>query len=1100
MKLKFNGFLVLLVVLVAQITFAQERVVSGTVSDNAGLPLPGVSVLVKGTKSGTQTDFDGKYSIKASSSQVLIFSYVGMKTQEITASSASINVKMLSDAEQLSEVVVTTALGIKREKKSLGYATQEVKAEDLTAGTSSGNFLNELSGKVAGVNIKRNNNFGGSTSAISRGVKALGQSNEMMIVVDGMPINNSNTNSNTGSQATGRGTTYDYGNNAMDINPDDIESVNVLKGAAASALYGYLAGNGVIMITTKKGKAKKGMGITITSEVVGGSVDKSTFVKYQNKYGAGYGQYYEDPSGYFLYRDIDGNGIDDLVVPTSEDASYGAAFDPNKLVYNWNAFTPYSDSYGKATPWTAAKNGAIEFFESPISLNNSISFEDGNEKTNVVFNYNYNDQKGIMPNSELKKNAFSLKLNHNFTDKLSLSSFANYSVQNTVGRNSTGYNDNIMGMFRQWWQTNVDLKELKQVYERSGGQNVTWNWSDPDALTPIYWDNPYFTRYQNYQNDSRNRFTGYAKLDYKINNWLTVTGKVSNDSYSELREERRAAGSVAAEFGINRLDETSGYQRYNRTFAEQNYELMLSFKHNFSEDFNINGLVGGNILRNNVNAILASTQGGLIIPGIYSLTNSVASVPFPLETAARSGVNSYYGSVSFGYKDMLFLDATSRRDSFSNLPADDNSLWSNSVSASFVFTKLVNQDWLSFGKLRGGYSESPLGTPGLALQDTYVKLDPFNSDQLYSVGGTKANPNLKPIKTNTQEIGLEMQFLNRRIGFDVAYYKNVNDGEALRVPYSPSTGYGGRYVNAITIENKGWEVQFNVTPFKTNDFAWDIFVNWSTNDNMVTKLAPGITNANLGSFQGGVTLNAVVGQPVGVIKGSDYTYYDPNFVPSYPGEVNKNGPRVISATTGRYVINTNTNNIIGNINPDWIGGIRNKFTYKNVSFGFLIDMKKGGDIWSLDQSYGLATGLYDVTAGVNELGVEVRDAGAQGGVILEGVNPNGTVNTKRTIQANFYGNVSGYRRAPNAAFVYDAGFIKLREVNITYSLPSKIVSKMHLTDLKVSIIGSNLWIIDKGLPYADPESGLSSGLASSGYSTGSLPTTRNIGCNLTIKF
>jgi TonB-dependent SusC/RagA subfamily outer membrane receptor len=259
MKLKFNGFLVLLVVLVAQITFAQERAVSGTVSDNAGLPLPGVSVLVKGTKSGTQTDFDGKYSIKATSSQVLIFSYVGMKTQEIKAISASVNVKLQSDAEQLSEVVVTTALGIKREKKSLGYATQEIKAEDLTAGAGSGNFLNELSGKVAGVNIKRNNNFGGSTSAISRGVKALGQTNEMLIVIDGMPINNANTNSSTGSQTSGRGTTYDYGNNGMDVNPDDIESVNVLKGAAASALYGYLAGNGVIMITTKKGKSKKGM-------------------------------------------------------------------------------------------------------------------------------------------------------------------------------------------------------------------------------------------------------------------------------------------------------------------------------------------------------------------------------------------------------------------------------------------------------------------------------------------------------------------------------------------------------------------------------------------------------------------------------------------------------------------------------------------------------------------------------------------------------------------------------------------------------------------------------------------------------------------------
>ena len=1096
MKLKFNGFLVLLVVLVAQITFAQERVVSGVVSDNAGLPLPGVSVLVKGAKTGTQTDFDGKYSIKATQSQVLVFSYVGMNSQEAKASSTKVNIKLEANAQLLNEVVVTTALGIKREKKSLGYATQELKAADITAGASSGNFLNELSGKVAGVNIKRNNNFGGSTSAISRGVKALGQTNEMLIVIDGMPINNSNTNSNTGSQTSGRGTTYDYGNNGMDVNPDDIESVNVLKGAAASALYGYLAGNGVIMITTKKGKSKKGMGITISSEIVGGSIDKSTFPTYQNKYGAGYGPYYEDPTGLFLYRDINGDGINDLVVPTSEDASFGAAFDPNKMVYNWNAFTPFSDSFGKKTPWTAAQNGPITFFKSPLTLSNSISIEDGNDKTSVVLNFNNMKQKGIMPNSELNKNSFSLKLNHQFTDKLSLSSFANYTQEATIGRNSTGYNDNITGMFRQWFQTNVDIKELQQVYEKSGGQNVTWNWSDPDALTPIYWDNPYFTRYQNYQNDSRNRFTGYAKLDYKINDWLTASAKVSNDSYAELREERRAVGSVPAQFGINRNDESSGYQRYNRNFSEENYDFTLNFKHNFTEDFSFNGLVGGSAVRRSTTAILASTEGGLIVPGIYSLTNSVSAVPFPLETAAKEGVNSYYASASFGYKDMLFLDATSRRDAFSNLPQGDNALFSNSVSSSFVFTKLVDKKWLSFGKLRGGYSESPLGTPGQSLVDTYTKYDPFNGNQLFSVNSTKNNPNLAPIKSVAQELGLEMQFLDRRVGFDVAVYKNENKGEAIAVPFSTATGYSSKYVNAADIQNKGIEVQFNLTPVRTKDFAWDIFVNWSTNKSMVVGLAPGIENLQLNSFQGGVSLNAVVGQPLGIIKGTDFTYYTANPV---AGVVNTDGPKITSG--GRYVVNSSTNNIIGDINPDWIGGIRNKFTYKNISLGFLIDMKKGGDIWSLDQSYGQATGLYAESAGINELGNPIRNTVANGGgIILPGVLANGTPNTVRTPSPNQYGNMQGYRRMPNKEFIYDAGFIKLREVNITYNLPSDVVSRMKLTEMKFSIVGSNLWIIDKSLPYADPESGLGSSLASSGYSTGSLPTTRNIGCNVTIKF
>ena len=1087
MKLKFNGLLVLFVVLMAQLTFAQERSVSGTVSDNAGLPIPGVSVLVKGTKSGTQTDFDGKFIIKVDPSQTLVFSYVGMNTQEVVAKSTTINVKMASSSTELENVVVTTALGIKREKKSLGYATQEIKAADLTSGASSGNFLNELSGKAAGVQIRRNTNFGGSTNVVSRGIKNLTGNNQMLIVIDGMPINNSNVNSNTGSQATGRGTTYDYGNAAMDINPEDVENINILKGAAASALYGWQAGNGVILITTKKGKAKKGLGITISSEFTVGSVDKSTFVNYQKKYGAGYGPYYEDASGYFLSRDIDGDGNDDLVVPTSEDASFGAAYDPNLLVYHWNAFTPYSDNYNKKTPWQAAKNGPLSFFETPTSFNNSISFEDGNENTNFVLNFTNFNQTGLLPNSQLKKNNVSVKANHQFTDRLSASVFGSYLAQSTLGRNSTGYNDNIMSNFRQWWQTNVDVQELKQVFERSGGQNITWNWADPTDLRPIYWDNPYFTRYKNYQNDSRNRFTGYAKLDYKIADWVTATARVSTDSYDELREERRAEGSVPAEFGINRLDEKSGYQRYNRNYSEQNYDFFFTFKKNITEHIVFNGIAGGTANRIKTNSILASTQGGLIVPGLYSLTNSVASVPFPIESDISRAINSYYGSVSFGYKDYIFLEGTARRDAFSVLKKGDNAIPTFSASGSYVFSNNIKAEWLSFGKFRASYAENPEGSvDDFALVDTYAKFDPFGTNQLYSAPSRKNNPNLRPVKTATQEIGLEMQFLDRRVGFDVALYKSLSKDQIFPVDYSTATGVSSQYINAGSIENKGIEVQLNLTPVKAGDFQWDIFVNWSKNKNKVVSLTEGIENLLLGSFQGGVTINAQIGQPYGTIKGTDYTYLD--------------GQKVVGAN-GRYVLNTSANNVIGNVTPDWLGGVRNKFSYKNLSFGFLIDMQKGGDIFSLDQSYGLATGLSVSTAGNNELGNPVRNTIANGGgVILPGVKADGTPNDVRTPAPNQYGNISGYRRAPNKAFVYDAGFIKLREVNFTYTFPSSLVSKLKLTELKFSVVGSNLWIIDKNLPEADPESGLSSGNLSAGYSIGSLPSTRNFGCNLTLKF
>lgn len=1088
MKTKLNGFLTLFIALLVQISFAQERVVSGVVSDNSGLPLPGVNVLVKGTKLGTQTDIDGKYSVNATPTQTLVFNFVGMKSQEIVASSSSINVKMKDDAVEL-EGVVVTALGVKREKKSLGYATQEVKAADLKSGTAGGNFLNDLSGKVAGVQIRRNNNFGGSTNVVSRGVKSLTGNNQMLVVIDGVPVNNSNTNSR--AQQNGRGTTFDYGNTATDINPEDIESVNVLKGAAASALYGYQAGNGVLLITTKKGKGgKKGMGVTFSTEAIVGSIDKSTFIKYQNKYGAGYGLYYgPNEDSYFNEDDIDGDGNVDYLVPFYEDASFGAPFD-GSLVYQWDAFTPYSPNFGQKTEWKAAKNGPITFFETPVSLNNTISLEDGNDKSNFVFNFSNLKQLGLMPNSELVKNNFSIKVNHNLTDKFTVSVFANYNSQRAVGRNSTGYNDNIMSNFRQWWQTNVDLQSLHQVYNASGGQNVTWNIKSPTNLTPAYWDNPYFQRYKNYQNDSRDRFLGYAKFDYKIKDWVSVTSRISTDTYSEIQEERRAIGSVASEFGVPnadgvRFDQGSGYQRFNRTYRENNYDLFFNFKKDFGP-INFTGLFGGSINRINSSSIFASTNGGLIVPGVYSLLNSVNPINDPLELPARSGINSYYGSASFGYKDYIFLDATVRRDAYSSLPKGNNTVTYPSVSTSFVFSNVIKEKWLSFGKVRANWAQVGNGAPDQALADTYAKFPAFDGNGLFSVNSIKNNPNLRPTVTSSYELGLEMQMFDKRFGFDISYYSSLSKDQIFRVPYSEATGVSSQYVNAGSIENKGVELQLNGTPIKTANFQWDININWSKNKNEVVSLAEGIDNLQLGSFQGGVTINAEVGQPYGIIKGTDFTYL--------------NGQRVVGAN-GRYVLNNSSNNNIGDINPDWVGGIRNKFTYKDFAFSFLIDMQKGGDIFSLDRSYGLATGLYDETAGNNELGNPIRNSIADGGgIILPGVQADGTPNTIRTPSPQFFGNTFGYRRQPNRAFVYDASYVKLREVSLSYNLPKKWISKMSIESMKFSLVATNLWIISKNLPDADPESGLGSGNLSSGYSVGSLPTTRNIGCNLTFKF
>lgn len=986
---------------------------------------------------------------------------------------------MASNSEQLNEVVVTTAFGISRTKKSLGYGNQEVKGEDLTSGASGSNFLNQLSGKAAGVNIRKNTNFGGSTNVVSRGVKNLTGDNQMLIVIDGMTVNNSNTNSSQGAQSQAARNTFDYGNNAMDINPDDIETLNILKGAAAAALYGWQAGNGVIVITTKKGKSKKGMGITISSEFTSGKVDFNTFARYQKEYGAGYaGEAF----------DKDANDKD--VVTTYDDASYGPKYEPGKLVYQWDAYTQYSPNYGKQTEWKYPDHDATTFFKNASTLNNSISFEDGDDKSNFVLNYNNFQETGILPNSELKKNNFSVKVNHKFTDRLSTSVFANYVAQKTVGRNTTGYGgDNIMSTFRQFYANNVDILDQKQVFETSGGQNITWNMKDPSngKTEPLYSDNPYFTRFKNVQSDERNRFLGYAQLDYKIADWVSAMGRVSTDSYSELREERKAVGSLNATFGVNRLSVPSGYQKYQSMFSEQNYQFNLTFKKNISDSFTFSGLTGVNSLRTRRTSTLASTEGGLIIPGVYALSNSVSANPFPVENELNSAVNSLYGSASFGYKDFLFIEGTIRNDAFSTLPKGNNDVNTFSASGSYVFSKNIMASWLSFGKLRASYAENPQGSVDLyALNSIYDKFNSFGANQLYSVASTGANESLKPVKTATQEVGLEMQMFDRKVGFDVSIYKSLSSDQIFPVDYSTATGNSKRYINAGSIENRGIEIQLNLTPFKTNEFSWDININWSTNKNEVVALAPGISTLTLGSYQGGVSMIAKVGNPYGDLIGKDYTY-------------TPNGEKITN--NGVYVMTTTSTNVIGNVTPDWIGGIRNKFTYKQISLGFLIDMQKGGDIFSLDQYYGQDSGMFISTVGLNDLGNPLRNTLATGGgVIVNGIDQ--TTGLKNTIRiaADQEGGPFGYSQNPQKAFIYDASYIKLREANITYTFPSKLVSKMNLTDLRLSLVGSNLWTIHKNLPDADPESGLSSGNTAAGFSGGSLPTTRNIGCNLTLKF
>ena len=1073
--------LLTVLMLFGALAYGQTRPVTGKVTDAQGKAVPFASVTVKGTNAGVAADENGNFTIDAAPNSTLVFSAAGFETTEVKIGNQTSVTATITSQSNMSEVVVT-ALGVRRSKNTLPYAAQQVAGEDVSK-TRGANVGAALSGKVSGLQIIQGNGIGGSTNVVIRGVKSLTGNNQALFVVDGVPVDNSNTNS--ANQRTGRGG-YDYGNAAADINPDDVESINVLKGAAASALYGSRAANGVIMITTKK--AKRGLGITVNSGLIVGKIDKSTYPTYQTQYGAGYSDPYQKDG--FLYFDVDGDGVKDYVVPTSEDASYGVKFDPNLMVYHWDAFDPASPYYHKKRPWVAAQNNPSSFYETSITNNNSIMLDGATDKGGIKLGFTRNNEKGVLPNSQVIKNIVNFGGNYKITEQLNASASVNYSKVDGRGRYGTGYSGrNVNQNFRQWYQANVDLKEQKEAYFRNY-QNITWNWSDPSkpsGIKPIYTDNYYWTVYQNYENDTRSRVFGNVALDYKATDWLSFLARVSVDNYTELQEERIAVGSQAVPF----------YSRFDRTYTERNYDLMGTVDKGLTEDLNMKFLVGTNMRRNELRSVFGSTSGGLIVPGLYSIANSKGTVPAPAEAYQPKAVDGYFANLTLSYQDYLTLDGSIRRDRSSTLPVDKNAYNYYAVSGSWLFSKhLSTLPWLSTGKLRLNYATVGNDAPWGSIKDVYDQPNPFGSTILFSLPGVKNNNELKPEQTTSKEAGLEVGLFRNRLGFDVTYYITNTVDQIFNVATTTATGYSSKFVNAGNIENRGVELSLYGTPIKTQDFSWNVNVNWTRNRNKVISLYNDSKNLQLGSFQGGVSINATLNQPYGTIQGKTWQMIDPaNAGKLIPWD--GRGEKVVGAN-GRYLMTSTTSNVIGNVNPDWYGGIYNSFRYKNLSLGFLVDVRQGGDVFSLDMYYGGATGVLKESAELNDLGNPSRNTIANGGgVIMPGVTADGKPNTKRV--ENVYGTF-GYAYNPAANFVYDASYVKLREANISFTIPQNVFNSVKaIKGAELSLIGRNLWIIHKNLPYSDPEENLSSGNIQ-GYQSGAYPTTRSMGVNLKLKF
>jgi TonB-linked SusC/RagA family outer membrane protein len=1094
-KLLFHALCIAMSVLLCLDAHSQKRAITGKVTDSTGAPIPNVTVRLQSARGGVSTREDGSFQINAESKDVLLFSAIGFLAQDSRVGNKTNVVIVLSrSANALNEVVVT-ALGIKRSRNSLPYATQQISGDQVTK-TMNTNFIDNMSGKVAGLQITASNTMGGSNNVILRGMKSLTGNNQALFVVDGIPYDNTNQSTTVAAQGY-----YDLGNAASDINPNDIESISVLKGAAASALYGSRGSNGVILITTKRGsRLNKGLGVSVNFGVNAGTPDKSTLPQYQTQYGEGYGASGGGSNPYFYSKPtFNSNGQNVPIVETDVDQMTGPAYDPSLLVYQWDAFSPGNPNYGKATPWKpAAHYKATDYFQTPVSTSTSVFADGGNDKSTFKMGFTRSNDKGYLPNANQEKDLLNLGVSYNLAPQLTVGGEFNYSDVNAIGRYGYGYYGgngtqiNPMTDFRQWWQTGIDLKEQKADYFRTQ-TNATWNWlggyttnTTGNIVKPAYHDNPYWVRYKNYESDSRNRYFGNAYLNYKATSYLNILARVSKDDYDQLVETRYDIGSAG----------TPSYSKGLSSYDETNYDLLVNFDKNISENFNLKALLGGNIRQDNLSSTTSITNGGLVIPGFFALANSVNTPNAPTETFYRKEVDGVFAGATLSYKDMITLDGTLRRDKSSTLPTSHNSYFYPAISANWVFSKLMPEaTWLSYGKLRANYAAVGNDAPYFSLQNTYTSTTPFQGQTLFNSPTINNNANLLPEMNHTYEVGAEMQFLKNRIGLDVTYYHALSINQITPIVVSRASGYSNFYVNGGNIRNQGVEISLNLTPIRTRDFSWDMNINWSKNKNTVMSLYNGQSSFLISGYQNSVQLVAEKGKPYGVLRGTDYTL--------------KNGKPLVDSN-GYYVKQPNALTDIGNINPDWFGGITNTFRYKSFSFSFLIDVKKGGDIYSLDLDYGASAGLTPHTAGYNSNGKPIRAPLSEGGgYLFQGVTSDGKANTKLVDASDINAKkfpFSSDNQEVASQYVFDAGYIKLREVAITWSVPATTIDKLHFVKgIDLSLTGRNLWIIHKNLPYSDPEQGVpSSGSysanASTGFQSGAYPVFRTFGFNVKARF
>ena len=1059
---------------------AQVTTVRGIVTtEEDGEPVIGASVIVKGTSLGTVTDVNGRFELSGfpPSATRLLISYISLMAKEV-AIAPQVSVTLKSDTHLLDEVVVT-ALGISREKKALGYTAQEVKQNALVQGKDN-NLLNSLSGKIAGVRITNTQGDVGSSRIVIRGETSIAGENQPLFIVDGIPVDNSQLN----ARSSGR----DFKNAIADLNPEDIKTLTVLKGPNAAALYGARAAHGAIVITTKGGdKRQKGIGITLHSSTQVSFV--ATLPEFQNLFGQGAG-------GRFSYVDGKGAGVNDGV-----DESWGPRLDIGLLIPQFDSPLD-ADGNRVATPWVSHPNNVRDYFRMGISTNSGISVARGDDKYQFRVGYNYEKQVSIVPDAGTNKTNISLNTDYHLAKWIVVGATANYivytapSLPGSATPSGSNVRSNSPMLQFLWFGRQVDTNSLKADYTRN------WNSS--------YYDNPFWSTSYNTQSQERHRLIGDLHAEFRLTDGLNVRFRTSTDWYNDRRKSKVKWGSAGA---------GSPYGSYAEdayTVKENNTEVLATYIKQLNKNWGIDALLGFNV-RNKQYENNYQAAPRLAVADLYTLTNSRD----PLTSSNdfyRLRQYGLYGSIQLDYRRWAFLNITGRNDWSSTLPVDNNSYFYPSVTASVLLSEAFG--WRSkavnYLKIRGGWSQVGADANPYQLATVFTSETAFNGNPLQSSSTIGMNPNLKPEKTSSIEAGFEAAFWDNRLYLDFTYYKTDSRNQILKLATTAASGYTSQVRNAGHIRNRGYEIQLGAVPIQTSKgFRWNLDLNYGANSSKVVKLDDEGLITSYQLYSSGIQILASVGEAYGTQFGTSYVR-------------DANGNVVVDAN-GLPKIST-TNKTLGKFTPDWTGGISNTFSYRSLSLSFLIDASVGGSIFSNTNKTGKYTGVLANTLSgrdaehgglwyyTDAMGNNVRLSESpsysvssdglyyaqvngqstrvyQDGIMVEGVTESGSKNEEVVSAEKYYHRIYSIAEAN----VYDASYVKLREVALSYRLPRLWTQKLHLQEASVTLTGRNLWTIYKSVPNIDPESALTTGNAQ-GVEAYSLPTTRSFGVNLSVKF